>query len=114
MKHEVPWNKEVLDKFIEYGKLNEEQRKIMRLRVKNHTDYEIASEMNFSVATYYRRVDELKRIYDKIQKEHKELPKRELLNSRLFEFLEYKNIKEFIDHIDFEEYKLELRIIRKH
>ena len=63
MKHEVNWNADIIINFVKYGKLNNEQIKIMQLRTSNHSDIEIAQKCNISVPTYYRRVKELKKIY---------------------------------------------------
>lgn len=113
MKHEVAWTKEVLEDFIKYGELNAEQRKIMRLRTADNTDLEIASDCGISVATYYRRIKELKGIYDKIQKEHPEMPLRTTLNEKLFRLDTVEEAIDFGKNFNFDKYYMEIKIIRK-
>ena len=113
--HEIPWDKEILTNFIKYGNLTDEQREIMKLRTSNHTDIEIAEIMHFGTTTYYKRVEELKRIYDNVVNENPELnmPQRKYLNSKLFAFYTRENALDFINHVDWENEKLEIKIIRK-
>lgn len=113
MVHEVAWTKSVLNKFIIYGNLTNEQRKIMRLRTADNTDIEIADEMGFSVSTYYRRLRKLKKIYDRVQKEHPEMPLREELNEKLFRIDNLKYGIEFLKNFNFSKYSIELKIVRK-
>lgn len=113
MVHEVAWTSSVLNKFIVYGNLNEDDRKIMRLRTADNTDIEIADELGISVATYYRRIKKLKGIYDHVQKEHSEMPPRKILNEKLFRLDTLESSQEFIDNFNFDKYYIELRVIRK-
>lgn len=114
MKHEVAWTKDILNKFVGYGHLNKEQRLIMRLRTADNTDKEIAFEVGISVPTYYRRIAELKSIYDRVQKEHPEMPKRNILNEKLFRVDNIENATEFIENCNFDKYYIEMKFIRKH
>lgn len=113
MKHDLAWSKEVLTDFIQYGNLTEEQRKIMRLRTADNTDLEIAHDVGISVSTYYRRVKELKSIYDRVQKEHPEMPPRNRLNEKLFIIDNSHYGIEFVNNCNFDKYYIELKIIQK-
>lgn len=113
MRHQVAWSEEVLQDFIKYGRLDAEQRKIMRLRTADNSDIEIADEIGISIPTYYRRIKELKSIYDKVQKEHPEMPPRNILNEKLFSIDNEEYGIEFIKNCNFDKYYIELKLVRK-
>lgn len=73
MKHQVNWNKTILEDFIEEGLLTEEESKLMRLRTKNKSTVYQANELNVSTATIDRMVVNLKKKYDKL---HEQFPER--------------------------------------
>lgn len=114
MKHEIEWDVDTLSKFIKLGKLNKEQIQIMRLRTSDNTDREIADEVGISVATYYRRIVELKYIYDKIQAEFpNELPERKHLNEKQFRINTAEELMSFADNTNFDKYYIKMEFIRK-
>lgn len=76
MSHEVPWNKIILERFIEVAMLTKDEEMIMRTRVAGWTVSKQASELGMSVATVNRHIKKLKHKYDAVQKYEPLLPPR--------------------------------------
>lgn len=76
MAHQVPWNKIILETFIEEAMLSEEEEWIMRTRVAGWSRTKQASELNISEATLDKRIAELKMKYDNVSKYNPLLPPR--------------------------------------
>lgn len=76
MAHQVPWNKIILEEFIEKGCLTKDEEAVMRTRVAGWSRTKQAMEMNVSLATIDRLIASCKRKYDNIQKFDPVLPPR--------------------------------------
>lgn len=75
---QVPWNRKLLDRFIEVAMLTEFQEKVMRTRVeKSWTVKKQAREFHVAEITIHRTIRKLKDIYDEVQPHYPdELPPR--------------------------------------
>lgn len=76
MAHQVPWNKIILEEFIDVACLTQTEEIIMRTRVKGWTITKQAQELNMSESSIKRYISILKKKYDKAQKFSPILPPR--------------------------------------
>lgn len=76
MSKQVPWNKVILETFIEDAILTKEEEMIMRTRVAGWSRVKQAEEFGMSVATIDRIIKRLKVKYDNVQKYNPILPPR--------------------------------------
>lgn len=76
MAKQVPWNKIILERFIELGCLTKEEEQIMRTRVEGWTIIEQSMKLNMSTARISRIIARLKVKYDNVQKYDPILPPR--------------------------------------
>lgn len=76
MAKQVPWNKIILEKFIEVAMLNEEEEAIMRTRVEGWTITRQALELGMSESKVSKIIARLKIKYDNVQKYEPLLPPR--------------------------------------
>lgn len=76
MSKEVPWNKYIVEAFIEDAMLTKEEEMILRTRVAGWTRTEQAMKLNLSVATVDRIIARLKQKYDVVSKYNVLLPPR--------------------------------------
>lgn len=76
MSNQVPWNKIILETFIEEAMLTKEEEWIMRTRVAGWSRTKQAAELNISMSTLDRKISLLKVKYDKVSKYHPLLPPR--------------------------------------
>lgn len=76
MAHQVPWNKVILEEFIDIACLTKTEEMIMRTRVKGWTITKQAYELNLSESTIKRTIARLKIKYDKSQRFSPILPPR--------------------------------------
>lgn len=78
MSKQVDWNKYIYETFSELAMLNDEKKKILLTRIKdNWTISRQAMEFGMSERSVKRRISELKRKYDEVQKRVPDkLPKR--------------------------------------
>lgn len=76
MAHQVPWNKIILEEFIDIGCLTQTEEMIIRTRVKGWTITKQAQELNMSESSVKRYISILKKKYDKVQKFSPILPPR--------------------------------------
>lgn len=76
MAHEVPWNKIIVERFVEMAMLSEEEQMILRTRVMGWTRLQQADKLGMSVATVDRIIKTLKEKYDGVQKYDPMLPPR--------------------------------------
>lgn len=113
MKHEVPWNIDILNIFTVEGNLTPQERKIMKLRSLDYSGLEIAEEMGICERTYYRRVQVLKKKYDNLRKFHPELPERLTIKETSFDFFNKENAIEFVNNNNFDEYVIEMKLKKK-
>lgn len=68
MSKQVPWNKTILEKFIEEAMLNDTEIYIMTSRIKGATVTQQAMHLNISEASVHRIIADLKKRYDVVQK----------------------------------------------
>ena len=75
---QIPWNKKLLEKFIEVSFLTPFQEEVLRTRVENSwTVKKQALELHCSEVTIHRTVRKIKEIYDEVQPHYPEyLPPR--------------------------------------
>lgn len=76
MAHQVPWNKIILERFIELGALTDIEEQIMRTRVAGWTITKQAITFGLSEPTVNRIIKRLKIKYDNVQKYDPLLPPR--------------------------------------
>lgn len=76
MAHQVPWNKAILETFIEEAVLTEDEEWIVRTRVAGWSRTHQAMELGMSLATIDRLIASCKRKYDNVQKNNPTLPPR--------------------------------------
>ena len=85
MAKQVPWNKIIVERFIELAMLEGTlSEKILRMRVAGWTIRRQALEFNVSESTVHRIVADLKKIYDNVQKYDPVLPKRKASKTELY------------------------------
>ena len=70
MAHQVNWNKEVLEFFIEQALLNDFEEDIMRTRISGSTITEQASRNCCSKSKVEKTIANLKKRYDLLQKQY--------------------------------------------
>lgn len=76
MSKEIPWNKFIVERFVEMAMLNEEEQMVLRTRVIGWTRLQQADKLGMSVATVDRIIKTLKEKYDSVQKYDPMLPPR--------------------------------------
>lgn len=83
MTKQVPWNKVILEEFIELALLNEEETFLIRTRIAGWTITQQADRLNSSVSSVNRAIRNLKVKYDRVQKYSSILPTRKRKKSDL-------------------------------
>lgn len=78
MSKEVPWNKIIVETFVEDAMLTKEEEMVLRTRVAGWTRTKQARELNISIATLDRIIARLKVKYDNVQKFNPILPPRRM------------------------------------
>lgn len=76
MAKQVPWNKIIVEKFIEDAMLTQDEEMILRTRVAGWTRTKQAMELGMSVSTVDKIIATLKKKYDNVQKYNPILPPR--------------------------------------
>lgn len=76
MAKQVPWNKIILEEFINLAMLTKDEEAIMRTRVAGWTRTQQSMELGMSLATVDRIIARLKVKYDQVQKYSPLLPPR--------------------------------------
>lgn len=76
MSHQVPWNKIILETFIEEACLTKEEEWIMRTRVAGWCRTKQADELNMSISNVDKIINRLKKKYDNAAKYNPLLPPR--------------------------------------
>lgn len=76
MAHQVPWNKIILERFIDLAELSEIEESIIRTRVAGWTITEQSMNLGLSVPTVNRITKRLKIKYDNVAKYDPLLPPR--------------------------------------
>lgn len=76
MSKQVPWNKIIVERFIETAMLTDIEQKVLRTRVAEMSIVQQAQMLGLSEATVSRIIKRLKMKYDKAQKYDPLLPPR--------------------------------------
>lgn len=77
MSKQVKWTKDVLNAFIQYAMLNDDEVFIMETRIKGWSVTKQAMKLNKSESTIHKMIALLKKKYDAVQLEHpNEMPVR--------------------------------------
>lgn len=76
MSHQVPWNKIILETFIEDALLTKDEEMIMRTRVAGWSRTKQSLEFGMSLSTVDKHIAALKKKYDNAQKYNPILPPR--------------------------------------
>lgn len=76
MSKQVPWNKLILERFIELASLTKDEEIIMRTRVAGWTRVEQSMKLGMSLSSIDRIISRLKVKYDRVQKYDPLLPPR--------------------------------------
>lgn len=76
MSKQVPWNKIILETFIQEGCLTQDEEMIMRTRVAGWSRVKQSEELGMSLSTVDRLISSLKYKYDNAQKYNPILPPR--------------------------------------
>ena len=76
MPHQVPWNKIIVETFIEEAMLTKDKEWILRTRVAGWSRTKQAVELNMSIANVDKIISKLKKKYDNVQKYNPLLPPR--------------------------------------
>lgn len=76
MAHEVPWNKIILEEFIDLAALTKDEEAVMRTRVAGWSRTRQALELGMSLPTIDRIIRRLKIKYDHAQRYSPILPPR--------------------------------------
>lgn len=84
MSHQVPWNKIILETFIEEAMLTKDEEKIMRTRVAGWSRVEQSLEFGMSTQKIDRIISTLKKKYDMVQKVNPILPPRKFSAEELY------------------------------
>lgn len=78
MTNQVPWNKIILEEFINLALLTKEEEMILRTRIYGWTVREQADRLNMSVSSVNRIIKRLKNKYDDVEKFSTILPPRKI------------------------------------
>lgn len=76
MAHQVPWNKIIVETFIEEAMLSEEEEMILRTRVKGWSRTKQSLELGMSISSVDKIISTLKMKYDNVAKYNPLLPPR--------------------------------------
>ena len=76
MVHQVPWNKIIVETFIEEVMLTKDEEWILRTRAAGWSRTKQAVELNMSIANVDKIISKLKKKYDNVQKYNPLLPPR--------------------------------------
>ena len=76
MSKQVPWNKIILERFIELAMLTEDEEAVMRTRVAGWSRTKQSMTMGLSLSSIDRLISSCKRKYDAVQKYDPILPPR--------------------------------------
>ena len=76
MTNQVPWNKIILEEFINLALLTKDEEMILRTRIYGWTVREQADRLNMSVSSVNRIIKRLKNKYDDVEKFSTILPPR--------------------------------------
>lgn len=84
MSNQVPWNKVIVEEFIEQAMLSETEEMILRTRVRGWTRIQQSEKLGMSIATVDRIIATLKDKYDNVAKYDPLLPPRKMSAAEVF------------------------------
>lgn len=84
MAKQVPWNKIIVETFIEEAMLSEEEEWVLRTRVAGWTRTKQADQLGMSLSSLDRIIATLKTKYDNVQKYNPLLPPRRMSKEEEF------------------------------
>lgn len=76
MSHEVPWNRQIVEEFIDRAMLSETEQWILRTRVQGMPRVQQADALGLSERSLDRAIRRLKAKYDRVQPGSDSLPPR--------------------------------------
>lgn len=76
MSKQVPWNKIILNEFIDLASLSDDEEQIMRMRIAGKSRLQIADALGMSTTSLDRFIARLKIKYDNVQPYSQNMPKR--------------------------------------
>ncbi len=85
MTKQVPWNKIILEEFIDLAMLTKDEEIVMRTRVAGWSVTQQADKLNLSVSTVNRIIQRLKIKYDEVEKYSVILPPRKTCAKELYQ-----------------------------
>lgn len=85
MSHQVPWNKVIVEEFIEQAMLTKDEEAVLRTRVAGWTRTKQAMELGMSISTVDKIIARLKAKYDNVQKYDPILPPRRMSIQELYQ-----------------------------
>lgn len=78
MAHQVPWNKLIVEEFVQQAMLTEDEEMILRTRVVGWSRLQQADKLGMSTQTVDRIIKRLKQKYDNVAKYSPLLPPRRM------------------------------------
>ena len=84
MTNQVPWNKIILEEFINLALLTKDEEMILRTRIYGWTVREQAGRLNMSVSGVNRIIKKIKNKYDTVEKYSAVLPPRKSSEKETF------------------------------
>lgn len=84
MTNQVPWNKIILEEFINLALLTKDEEMILRTRIYGWTVREQADRLNMSVSSVNRIIKKIKNKYDTVEKYSAVLPPRKSSEKETF------------------------------
>lgn len=84
MSHQVPWNKVIVEAFIEEAMLTKEEEAVLRTRVAGWTRTKQCDQLNLSMSTLDRIIKRLKQKYDNAAKYNPILPPRKFSAAEVY------------------------------
>ena len=84
MSKQVPWNKIILEAFIEDALLTPEEEEVIRTRVAGWTRTQQSEKLGMSLSTVDRIIKSCKQKYDNVQKYNPLLPPRKFSSEELY------------------------------
>lgn len=85
MTKQVPWNKVILEEFLNLAMLSKDEEIILRTRIAGWSVSQQADKLNLSISTVNRIIQRLKIKYDEVEKFSVILPPRKSFAKELYQ-----------------------------
>ncbi len=85
MTKQVPWNKVILEEFLNLAMLSKDEEIILRTRIAGWSVSQQADKLNLSISTVNRIIQRLKIKYDEVEKFSVILPPRKSCAKELYQ-----------------------------